>query len=148
MQQQQGFQFSRRHLPPVSLNQLLESIHHVQPALLVTVTKISRPQPAIRIDHVCRSLRISEIAFHYLWAAYPDLTLFFGAKLGAGRVVNNLAFGVRKAVTNGPRLLLFGIRETRVREGANFGQPVAVPYLATETLLAGARNGVGEWGRA
>ena len=140
-----GLQFSRRHLPPVRLDQLFESIHYEEPALIVTVTNITGAQPAIRIDHFCRRLRISEIAFHYLWATYPDLTLLIRAKLSAGRVVNNLALGVGKAITNGAGLLLFGIGETRVREGANLGQPVAVSYLAGQTRGAGARNIVGEW---
>src|SRR5712664_4055967 len=101
MLEQQRFQFSRRHLPPVRLNQLLESIHYEEPAFIVTITNISGAQPAIRIDHLRRGLRVSEIAFHYLWASYPDLTLLVRAQLSPG-VVDNLALSIRKTVANGP----------------------------------------------
>src|SRR3989442_6382801 len=98
MLEQQRFQFGRRHLPPIRLNQLLESIHYEEPALVVTVTNIPGPQPAFRIDHFCRRLRISKLAFHYLWAAYPDLTLLVRAKLSAGHVVDNFALSIGKTI--------------------------------------------------
>src|SRR6266850_2434792 len=100
MLEQQRFQFSRRHLPAVCLNQFLQSIYNEEPALVVAVTNISGAEPAIWIDHFRRRLGIAEIAFHYLWAAHPNLTIFIMGKFSASRIVNNPALGIRKAVTN------------------------------------------------
>src|SRR5438876_1475693 len=116
MLEQQRFQFSRRHLSPVRLNQLFESIHYEKPALVVTVTNIPGTQPAIPIDHLCRRLGISEIAFHYLWAAYPDLTLLVRVKLNAGCVVDNFALGIRKTVANGSWLMPARVGKTGMRQ--------------------------------
>src|SRR6266550_6660706 len=148
MQEQQRFQFSGRHLTPVRLNQLLESIYHEQPALVVTVTNIAGTQPAIRIDHLGRSLSISEISFHDLWAAYADLTLLIRLKLSTGRVVDNFALSIGKTVANGAWLMPARIGQTGMGQRAHFRQAVAVSNRAPQTLLASTRNTVGERGSA
>src|SRR6266850_2731696 len=148
MLKQQRFQFSRRHLTPVRLNQFLQSIHNEEPALIVTVTNIAGTQPAFRIDHFGRCLRNSEIAFHYLWAAYPDLTLLIWAKLSAGRVVDNFALSIGETVANGAWLMTARVGETGMGQRAYFRQAVAVSNRAAQTFLASTRNTVGERGGA
>src|ERR1700730_9788555 len=148
MLEQQRFQFSRSHLPPVRLNQLLESIHYEEPAFVVTINNISGAQPAIRIDRLRRGLRCAEIAFHYLWAAYPDLTLLVRAQLSPGRVVDNFALSIGKTVANGAWLMSARVGETGMGQWAYFRQAVAVSNRAAQTLGASARNIVGERGGA
>src|SRR6266550_2238582 len=99
-------------------------------------------------DLLGRSLSISEISFHDLWAAYADLTLLIRLKLNTGRVVDNFALSIGKTVANGAWLMPARIGQTGMGQRAHFRQAVAVSNRAPQTLLASTRNTVGERGSA
>ena len=53
-------------------------------AVLPHDAQVARPQPAVRLDHLCGALRIAIVALHHRVAASADLALLAEGKHFAG----------------------------------------------------------------
>ena len=83
MCQQNRFQFGRRNLEALILDQFLHAVDNEKVAVFVSITNVAGVQPSVRVDRARRCLRVIEIAFHDLRPAHPDLAFLIGTKLTA-----------------------------------------------------------------
>ena len=114
------FEFGRRHLVPLVLDQLLDPVDDVQITVLVRAADVAGVQPAVVVDHRPGGVAIVQVAFHHLWTPHPDLAQAAGRRILTGRDVDHPEGGVRRRRADGCRLV-YAVLGSEVRHRAGFG---------------------------
>src|SRR5207244_9119045 len=119
------------------LAQLLQTVDHVEVAVLVGMADVARVQPAVLVEDLLGGGAIIEIALHNLRPADPDLTIRARTERGPRRDVDHLAFGAGNDRTDGADLRPLHVVPHRVGDRAGFGRAVSLFHLAVQTPATG-----------
>src|SRR6185369_7527887 len=96
MSQQHRFEFGRRHLETLVLDQLLRTIDDEEVPVFVYVTDVASVQPTFPIDGPSGRFRFVQVSFHDLWTTHTDLALLSRTERLTTFEIDNLALRIRR----------------------------------------------------